>query len=75
MSAAEAISQAEWAGIRFSLVDGRVRMEASAPPPPSVVTALRQYRDEVAELLSARQATCAPTKSIWPDGTDYVPVR
>ena len=56
MSAAAVLARAEAAGVRFSLDAGRVRMESDRPPPPDVVTDLRQYRDDVAHLLALREA-------------------
>ena len=54
MSAAAVLARAEAAGVRFTLDAGRVRMKSDRPPPPDVVTDLRQYRDDVAHLLALR---------------------
>jgi hypothetical protein len=56
MSAAATLARAEAAGVRLRLrPDGRVRVEADAPPPPALLAELRQYRDEVAALLAERE--------------------
>ena len=56
MSAAAVLARAEAAGVRLTLDAGRVRMKSERPPPPDVVTELRQYRDDVAHLLALRAA-------------------
>ena len=60
MSAAAALARAEAAGVRLRLGgDGRVHLEAAAPPPPDVLEALRRWREDVAHLLALRQALAA----------------
>jgi hypothetical protein len=58
--AAAALARAEAAGMRLRLMrDGRVRMEADAPPPDDLLAALRRWREEVALLLAHRAAAAA----------------
>ncbi|WP_376091226.1 hypothetical protein ACE7GA_21340 [Roseomonas sp. CCTCC AB2023176] len=60
MSAAAALARAEAAGIAFRLDGGRVRMEAARPPPDDVLADLRRYREDVAHLLTMREALRKP---------------
>jgi hypothetical protein len=58
---ARALARAEAAGVRFRLApDGRVQMQAAAPPPPDVLAELRRWRADVAHLLALRAAVAAP---------------
>jgi hypothetical protein len=65
MSAHAAIARAERNGLRLRLLpDGRVRVEADAPPPPDLLAELRRYRNEVAKLLAEQE---------WRPGQDTAP--
>jgi len=56
VSAAAVLARAAAAGIRFRLrPDGRVQVEADAPPPPALLAELRRCRDELAALLAERE--------------------
>jgi hypothetical protein len=59
-AAAVAVVRAEAAGIRLWLDGLKVRMEASAPPSPNVLTELRAHREEVFRLLAERAAAPDP---------------
>jgi hypothetical protein len=59
MRAAALLHQAEQQGMILRLVDGAVRMQAAAPPPADLLTALRQHRDAVADLLAQRDTADA----------------
>lgn len=57
MTAASALARAEAAGVRLHISgDGRVQMQADAPPPADVLADLRHWREEVARILSEGQA-------------------
>ncbi|MFT8247255.1 hypothetical protein [Roseomonas sp. BN140053] len=57
MSAAATLRQAEAAGVQLHLdAAGQVRVRSATRPPPALLTALRQHRDEVAHLLTLRTA-------------------
>ena len=63
MTAAAALARVEAAGLRLHLAhDGRVQMQADAPPHPDVLADLRRWREDVARIMVARhrQATSAP---------------
>jgi hypothetical protein len=75
MTAAAVLARAERAALRLRLLpDGRVRVEADAPPPPDLLEELRRYRNEVAALLAAREGRPArkatPTAAPAPDPTE-----
>jgi hypothetical protein len=56
VSARAILTRAEAAGLRLRLrPDGRVRVEADAPPPAGLLEELRRYRNEVAALLAERE--------------------
>jgi hypothetical protein len=56
MTAAAVLARAKAAGLRLRLrPDGRVRVEADAPPPHDLLEELRRYRDELAALLAERE--------------------
>jgi hypothetical protein len=62
VSAAAALARAEAAGLRLWLSpDGKVRMEASAPPPPDLLADLRRWREDVSRLIAQRDARSMPT--------------
>lgn len=57
-AAAAVIATAEAAGVRFTWGPaGAVRLRAAAPPPPEVLTSLRQHREAVAAILAGRART------------------
>ena len=53
VKAAEALSVARAAGIRVSIDGGDLVLEASAPPPPSVIEQLRASKADLLAALSA----------------------
>lgn len=58
MSAAlELLNRAEQAGVWLDLVHGQVRLRAAGPPPPDLVQALRDHRDEI--VVALRSAVLA----------------
>jgi hypothetical protein len=61
VNAARALARAEAAGLRLHLrPDGRVGMQAAAPPPADVLADLRRWREDVAHLLALRAACAGP---------------
>jgi hypothetical protein len=55
VTAAEAIARAQAAGVRLRLTaSGTLELEADAPPPPEVLAELREWRDEIVDLLAAQ---------------------
>jgi hypothetical protein len=61
LSAIVALARAEAAGVRLQLrPGGTVRVEAAELPPADVLADLRQWRDHVARLLTAREGQHAP---------------
>lgn len=60
MSPADAMARAAAAGVRLHLSDdGKVRMQADAPPPADVLADLRRWREDVARILSERRLLAA----------------
>lgn len=68
--AAEALASAEAAGMRLRLTpDGRVRMEATLPPQPGLLAALREWREEVVDLLARRATAADPQRASGSSGS------
>jgi hypothetical protein len=72
MSAAAVLARAEAAGVRLRLTaGGTVEVEADAPPPAALLDELRQWRDQIADLLAERDIPSEPGASdpgvVWND--------
>jgi hypothetical protein len=70
MSAAAILRAAGAAGVRIMLNGDRLKLDASAPPPPELLAALREHK---AELLRLLQSPAAP--SLTGEITDVRDVR
>ena len=71
MSATKALQAAREAGVTISARGDELMLEAKAPPPPSIIDALRQHKAEIVALLASRQGRRAVRdRAAW-DAEDW----
>jgi hypothetical protein len=78
MTAAAVLARAQAAGLRLQVTrDGKVKVQADGPPPDALLDELREWRDDIARLLTAQGRRSEPGTS-FPDvlvGNDGDPER
>jgi hypothetical protein len=68
LNAQALVDEARAAGIKFAMADGKVRLAASAPPPPELLARLREHKAEIAALPRKGSPELEERKGLATDG-------
>ena len=67
MNAAEVIKEATAVGIRIAIKGSSLSLEASAPPPKSIIDLITQHKPEIVNLLRSDRGGPAEARVSWLD--------